>query len=124
MRAVLRYISGKRANHSASDPRAAVARRIGHLIVGRRMHDKCAAISIIERARARRQAHAVSRKRNVSNTARGNDDVRIVASMRSAWILKAMLHTHRVVVATGRCECGTLALAGIVEVNAMGASRK
>src|SRR4051812_21236066 len=66
---------------SARDPGATISRRIRYLIVGAGVHNKRAPVSVKQRARSRRQAYTVGREGDISNPARGNDDVGIVAGV-------------------------------------------
>ena len=90
------------------------------------MHHEGASIRVEQCSGSRCEGDAIGAERDLSNAAGGNDDIGIVARVRSPRILEPMLHTHRVVVrARGRkSRRSALAFSHLMEVDSMRSGRE
>jgi hypothetical protein len=97
----IRALLRDRSHDSTRDASSAVSGWLRVLIVGIRVNDDRAAVGVKKRNGSRCKQHAVRGERDLSNAARGCDDVRRVTSVRTVRILEPVLFPQGIEMTTG-----------------------
>ena len=111
-------------DQATGDPPAAVAARVGHLVVGIGVDHQRGAALLEHAAGAARDRDVLQQRVERAGPVRADRHVRHVAGVRALRVLQSVLLAGRVEVAAGRHEVRQVALPGRMDVDAMRTRRE